>query len=99
MVTIRLGSSLRANDINEGDDVYFECDVKANPRVSKLGWFKDGKKLHHNVSAGVILPGGTSLVLQSVNRASAGEYACMAANDEGSSTSRPVTLEVMCAYL
>ncbi|XP_015110643.1 neural cell adhesion molecule 1 [Diachasma alloeum] len=97
VVTIRLGSGLRANDINEGDDVYFECDVKANPEAYKLGWFKDGRELHQNVSAGIRLPGEKSLVLQSVNRASAGEYACTAVNAEGSSTSRPVTLEVMYA--
>lgn len=96
VVTIRLGSSLLANDINEGDDVYFECDVKANPKAYKLGWYKDGKELHQNITAGIVLPGGQSLVLQSVTKSSAGEYSCMAANTEGKSTSRPVILEVMC---
>ncbi|XP_011329745.1 hemicentin-2 [Ooceraea biroi] len=97
VVSIKLGSSLRANDINEGDDVYFECDIRANPRSYKLLWFKDGKELHQNTTAGIILPGGQSLVLQSVTKASAGEYSCMAANVEGKSISRPVTLEVMYA--
>ena len=96
VVTIKLGSNLRATDINEGDDVYFECEVKANPRAYKLAWFKDGREIHRNASANVILPGDHSLVLQGVTRASAGEYACMAANDEGKATSRPVTLDVMC---
>lgn len=99
VVSIKLGSSLKANDINEGDDVYFECEVRANPRSYKLLWFKDGKELHQNATAGIILPGGQSLVLQSVTKASAGEYSCMAANVEGKSTSRPVTLEVMCEYI
>lgn len=98
-MTIRLGASLRADDINEGDDVYFECDVKANPKEYKLAWFKDGKDLHQNVSAGIILPGRQSLVLQSVSRTSAGEYACMAVNSEGGATSRPVTLDVMCKII
>ncbi|KAG7204266.1 hypothetical protein KM043_002088 [Ampulex compressa] len=97
VVTIKLGSSLRANDINEGDDVYFECEVRANPKAYKLVWFKDGKELHQNATAGIILPGGQSLVLQSVTRNSAGEYSCMAVNAEGKSTSRPVTLEIMYA--
>ena len=96
VVMIRLGPSLRANDINEGDDVYFECEVKANPKAYKLAWYKDGKELHQNITAGIILPGGQSLVLQSVSKSSAGEYSCMAANIEGKATSRPVTLEVMC---
>ncbi|XP_012526674.1 hemicentin-2 isoform X1 [Monomorium pharaonis] len=97
VVSIKLGSSLKANDINEGDDVYFECDVRANPKSYKLLWFKDGKELHQNATAGIILPGGQSLVLQSVTKSSAGEYSCMAANVEGKSMSRPVTLEVMYA--
>ncbi|XP_012285375.1 hemicentin-2 [Orussus abietinus] len=97
VVSIKLGSSLNPNDINEGDDVYFECKVKANPKVYKLSWFKDGKELHQNVTAGIFLPSGQSLVLQSVTRASAGEYSCLAANIEGKASSRPVALEVMYA--
>lgn len=43
IVTLRLGSTLKADDIKEGDDVYFECHVKANPPWKKLNWL-------HNVS-------------------------------------------------
>ncbi|XP_076392200.1 neural cell adhesion molecule 2 isoform X1 [Megachile rotundata] len=95
IVTIKLGSSLKANDINEGDDVYFECNIQANPEAYKLVWYKDNKELHQNATAGIFLPSGQSLVLQSVTRNSAGEYSCMAVNAEGKSTSRPVTLEVL----
>ncbi|XP_033322512.1 neural cell adhesion molecule 2 [Megalopta genalis] len=97
IVTIKLGSSLRANHINEGDDVYFECDVQANPDAYKLAWFKDGKELHQNTTAGIFLPSGQSLVLQRVTRNSAGEYSCMGTNIEGKSTSGPVKLEIMYA--
>ena len=41
--TLTLGSSLNASNIKEGDDVYFECSVKANPRPYKITW-------RHNVS-------------------------------------------------
>ncbi|KAK9306027.1 hypothetical protein QLX08_003098 [Tetragonisca angustula] len=97
IVTIKLGLSLKANDINEGDDVYFECDVQANPKAYKLVWYKDGKELHQNSTARIFLPSGQSLVLRSVTRNSAGEYSCMAVNVEGKSTSRPVTLDIMYA--
>ncbi|XP_076645162.1 neural cell adhesion molecule 2 [Halictus rubicundus] len=97
IVTIKLGSSLKANDINEGDDVYFECDVQANPNAYKMAWFKDGKELHQNTTAGIFLHSGQSLVLQRVTRNSAGEYSCMATNIEGKSTSKPVKLEIMYA--
>lgn len=42
-VTLRLGSTLSAEDIKEGDDVYFECHVHSNPPWRKLSWM-------HNVS-------------------------------------------------
>lgn len=44
IVVLCLGSTLNADDIKEGDDVYFECHVKANPHWRKLTWL-------HNVSS------------------------------------------------
>lgn len=41
VVTLRMGETLNPDDIKEGDDVYFECIVRANPKVYKLAWFKD----------------------------------------------------------
>lgn len=36
-----MGSSLDPGDIKEGDDVYFECNVRANPAASTLTWFHE----------------------------------------------------------
>lgn len=36
-----MGSSLNPDDIKEGDDVYFECSIKANPKTYRLAWFHD----------------------------------------------------------
>lgn len=93
VVTLKMGSSLNPEDIKEGDDVYFECNIRANPKAYKLSWFHNGVEIHHNVSLGVILS-DQSLVLQSVTRATAGAYTCMAANSEGRGTSNPVSLIV-----
>lgn len=41
IVTLRLGSTLIADDIKESDDIYFECDIKANPPWRKLSWLQD----------------------------------------------------------
>lgn len=41
IVSLRLGSTLSADDIKEGDDVYFECHVQANPQWRKLYWLHD----------------------------------------------------------
>ena len=37
-VTLKLGSNLDETDIKEGDDVYFECHIKANPQAHKVMW-------------------------------------------------------------
>jgi len=41
IVTLQLGAKLNPNDIEEGDDVYFECIVKSNPPVYKVVWEHD----------------------------------------------------------
>ncbi|XP_017488433.1 PREDICTED: peroxidasin homolog, partial [Rhagoletis zephyria] len=88
-----MGSSLNPDDIKEGDDVYFECVIQSNPKPYKMSWFHNGKELHSNVSAGIILS-DQSLVLQSVSRASAGDYTCLAVNSEGKGASNPVSLRI-----
>lgn len=40
-VTLTLGSTLNPDDIKENDDVYFECNVKANPNTVKISWSHD----------------------------------------------------------
>lgn len=41
IVSLRLGSTLSADDIKDGDDVYFECHVQSNPQWRKLYWLHD----------------------------------------------------------
>ncbi|XP_063627547.1 hemicentin-1 isoform X1 [Cydia splendana] len=93
IVDLRMGSSLNPDEIKEGDDVYFECSVRANPKVHRLVWFHDNTEILHNEADGIILS-AQSLVLQRVTRAAAGDYTCMAANSEGKGTSNPVSLLV-----
>jgi hypothetical protein len=42
-VRLEVGKALNLNDLEEGDDVYFECSVTANPAPYKVTWL-------HNVS-------------------------------------------------
>lgn len=44
-VTLSLGSTLNPDDIKEGDDVYFECHIKANPREHRITWSHDVSKV------------------------------------------------------
>ncbi|XP_068157279.1 uncharacterized protein side-III [Drosophila tropicalis] len=92
-VTLSLGSTLRPDDIKEGDDVYFECHIKSNPKEHRIMWSHDGQPVTQNVSWGIIIS-TRSLVLQRVGRIHSGYYACSAANDRGETQSAPVNLRI-----
>ncbi|XP_050738586.1 hemicentin-1-like [Eriocheir sinensis] len=89
----RFGSSLDASNIKEGDDVYFECSVHANPPVSHVSWRHNNVALQHELEAGVIVS-NVSLVLQGVKREQAGRYSCHAHNEVGDAGSPPLRLDV-----
>ncbi|XP_049303041.1 uncharacterized protein LOC105233944 isoform X1 [Bactrocera dorsalis] len=92
-VTLSLGSTLKPDEIKEGDDVYFECHIKANPKEHRITWSHDGIPVTQNVSWGIIIS-TRSLVLQRVARVHAGFYACAAANDRGETQSSLVNLRI-----
>ncbi|XP_054746444.1 hemicentin-1 [Anastrepha obliqua] len=89
-----LGSNLNPEDIEEGDDVYFECKVHANPAAYKVVWKHNNQIIQHNQRAGVIVSSG-DLALQGVTRHQAGNYTCTASNVEGDGDSNVVELKVM----
>ncbi|XP_037776964.1 nephrin-like [Penaeus monodon] len=97
-LTLAPGQNLDMEDIEESDDVYFECGIQANPRVYKVQWFHNGEELNHNVSAGII-QSNQSLVLQKVTRKSSGQYTCSATNLHGTGGSNAVQLSVKFAPL
>lgn len=43
IVILNLGAPLDANNLLKGSDVYLECDVRANPSITRVEWY-------HNVS-------------------------------------------------
>ncbi|XP_018560909.1 neural cell adhesion molecule 2 [Anoplophora glabripennis] len=96
IVVLCLGSTLNADDIKEGDDVYFECHVRANPHWRRLTWLHDGFVLNHNMS-GRIIHSNQSLVLQKVTRQSAGRYRCSVVNSEGETVSDELDFRVQYA--
>ncbi|KAK4301230.1 hypothetical protein Pmani_026617, partial [Petrolisthes manimaculis] len=87
------GSSLDEDNIKEGDDVYFECAITANPRVSHVSWRHNNAVLEHNITGGVIVS-NQSLVLQGVTRGQAGRYSCHAHNPVGDGASNTLRLDV-----
>lgn len=47
LLKLALGTNMNPADIEEGDDVYFECKIDANPPAYKVIW-------KHNVSSSFI---------------------------------------------
>ncbi|XP_069987707.1 cell adhesion molecule 1 [Penaeus vannamei] len=98
VVGLRLGRALDPRRIKEDDDVYFECDVEANPPFHRVDWFHNGKPMEHNMSAGVIMS-GLSLIIRDVGRQHGGSYTCEAANMEARTISNAVFLTVKRLHL
>ncbi|XP_071037315.1 neural cell adhesion molecule 2 isoform X1 [Parasteatoda tepidariorum] len=92
-VTLQLGSTFRQGEVKEGNDVFFECNIRANPWVTEISWYFEGRELRTNTSAGIIISNQT-LVLQNINRTSRGNYRCSATNADGVGTSNEVFLRV-----
>ncbi|CAO1408851.1 unnamed protein product [Diamesa tonsa] len=93
-IKLGLGSSLNPDDIEEGDDVYFECKIHANPAAYKVVWKHNNLPVAHNTKSGIIMSSG-NLALQGVTRYQAGNYTCIASNVEGDGESNIVELKVM----
>ncbi|GIY75656.1 uncharacterized protein CDAR_560541 [Caerostris darwini] len=92
-VSLQLGSTFKKGEIQEGNDVYFECNIHANPWVTEISWYFKGQELRTNTSAGIVIS-NQSLVLQKVQRTNRGLYYCMATNAEGTGRSNEVFLRI-----
>ncbi|XP_071514967.1 protein turtle homolog B-like [Panulirus ornatus] len=92
-VSLQLGANLGSQPITEGKDVYFECEVVANPPAREIVWRKDDVLVTNQRKAGVLVS-GRNLVLQMVRRSSAGNYTCSAANTLAAATSNVVHLDI-----
>ncbi|CAK9807333.1 Protein turtle homolog A [Anthophora plagiata] len=91
---LELGSNMNPDDIEEGDDVYFECKVRANPDAYKVVWKHNGNIIQNNAKNGVIVQ-KYGLALRQVSRSQAGNYTCIASNVEGDGHSNNVELKIM----
>ncbi|XP_050733853.1 uncharacterized protein LOC127007182 [Eriocheir sinensis] len=88
-----MGRRVNPSSLKEGDDVYFECSITANPPYKRVIWYHNGSVVAHNQTSGVIVS-RQSLVLQHLRREHAGTYTCGATNHEGQNTSNAVILSI-----
>ncbi|XP_055549461.1 nephrin isoform X1 [Wyeomyia smithii] len=91
VISLSLGAPLNSQNLMEGSDVYLECDIKANPPAKKIEWFHNSKLLQP--ARGIIISNQT-LVLQTITKATHGEYMCRAANTLGTVNSNQLYLDI-----
>ncbi|GFT74504.1 nephrin [Trichonephila clavipes] len=92
-LSLALGASQQYEHIREGSDVYFDCNIQANPPVTSVTWKLHSRSLEHQPAAGIIIR-NHSLLLQSVGRRHRGKYRCLATNSEGEGISEEAELMV-----
>lgn len=90
-LTLRLATTLRHSQLQEGQDVYLECSVESNPAVTEVRWWFGKKELFSNQTAGVLV-NNRSLVLQKIHLNYKGPYSCSAINSQGEGTSNTLNL-------
>ncbi|XP_071514855.1 uncharacterized protein [Panulirus ornatus] len=93
-VVASLAPALDPANIKEGEDVYFECHIRANPPESRVVWLHQGEALQTDKERG-ILAQGKNLVLQGVSRDARGHYQCRVTNTIATVMSEPASLDVM----
>ncbi|CAL1280148.1 unnamed protein product [Larinioides sclopetarius] len=92
-LSLVFGASVQYEHIREGSDVYFECNIQANPQVNEVKWLFNSKNLVHDSLRGIIVR-NHSLLLHNVGRRNRGTYQCLASNAQGRGRSEEVVLRV-----
>jgi len=95
-ISLSLGSSIEMNNIKEGEDIYLECLVDSRPEVQKLHYTHKGNKLDLNKPGRKLVSKGI-LVIQNISRHDAGDYVCVAENEEGIGSSQVIEIHVLYA--
>lgn len=92
-VSLRLGTAnIQLESLQEGNDIYFECVVDANPLAPEtIVWRFNARPLEPRVG---VIETNYSLVLQSVRRYMSGSYQCEASNRHGTATSNSIELNI-----
>ncbi|KAH9362020.1 hypothetical protein HPB48_014959 [Haemaphysalis longicornis] len=95
-VSLAWGNRVNRSSIVQGTDVYFECEVDANPRLVEVSWRFEGHELASRLTNFIV--SNQSLALRGVQGDNSGHYSCVAANAEGTAESNRVFLKVQREY-
>ncbi|XP_064474679.1 B-cell receptor CD22-like isoform X2 [Ornithodoros turicata] len=96
---LRFGQGLDPDRIVEGQDVYLECAIRANPRVTEVSWTLDGTPMDAaapNATVQVLVQ-EQYLVVRNVSRSHSGSYRCRVRSPRGAAVSNSLRLRVQYA--
>ncbi|XP_044746121.1 hemicentin-1 [Coccinella septempunctata] len=91
-VRVQLDSELSL-PAKEGAEVRLKCEGQAQPSANNYRWYHNGHIVQFNSTSGVF-PMDDVLIMKHVDRKSAGQYACSAANTEGETYSATFDLQI-----
>ncbi|RWS17015.1 protein turtle B-like protein [Dinothrombium tinctorium] len=92
-LTLKLGSpTISLHSIQEGNDIYFDCHIDANPwPIKPIIWRFNENVIHQKQG---VIQTNQSLVLQRVSRGQSGMYQCEASNQLGIALSNKIDLKI-----
>ncbi|CAM1298214.1 Uncharacterised protein g2067 [Pycnogonum litorale] len=76
--------------LREGDDVYIECVIRANPWITNVAWTFSNQTINNRRQNYDIK--GQSLVIKNVQMYHMGKYVCVGTNSQGTGYSQPIDL-------
>lgn len=94
---VSLSISGNRRTIQEGTDVFFDCQIRANPSHESVGWTFEHRPIHADVTRGINIS-NQSLILTAVKRSHSGKYSCSGTNSEGKGKSHEVYLDIQCMF-
>ncbi|XP_054168583.1 synaptogenesis protein syg-2-like [Oppia nitens] len=95
ILSLILGASVQHQEILEGSDVYFECNIQANPPVTQLSWLYNDQPLDSTTKTTAIEVKNNSLLIRNIGpKMHTGKYQCFAVNSQGKGESDVVNLKV-----
>ncbi|XP_076334815.1 uncharacterized protein LOC143238454 [Tachypleus tridentatus] len=82
-----------SGEIQEGNDVYLECNIRSNPWIHSISWQFEGQDIKTNLVSGIMITNQT-LVIQRVQLSHRGHFTCSASNTEGLGVSNKIYINI-----
>ncbi|XP_022253243.1 nephrin-like [Limulus polyphemus] len=93
-ISVKLRSNDQGHEVQEGANIYLDCNINANPQYRELQWMFDDHRLFPGPENGIEIHGLT-LMIKNLTREHEGDYYCVAENSVGKGQSNNIHLVVL----